>query len=529
MAGGIHGPHVRTPGRAVRYREEVHRALAGETKEALVVGPSAPVRAAAKGYTHIMQVSPRRALSILLAASLFLGSAPPTVQAQVVRVAAGRTGGMPVSPVIGSVSEAIMAPALGIGAASLNGSLGAPSISPSPTATAVAPVSPSALAVSARSAVSSDSSLRPDAPKAAASAAKKTWGQRFSSMIGRKTVPTAVAVPSAEAAKAGADLAFDGAVEQTGSVEGPAVTAFRSDSLQASLSAAVPARKTRASDYRLEGRLDIASYRASATARFKMAALRTGVVAFGALFLALPMIEAAWAGAVIAGLFVWKSYLGSNSRDLPSHSPSRLSEDDVRAYRGQLQEILGELVLRMGLPAHRIPRLYVTAGSNAQAYGKRVDAIASIGVGSMLRSAPTEEIASTLAHELGHLHSSDSNTFRIVLMTALLGPVIALIALNVPGLQSLVLYGGLPGAYASLLAYLGMSRQEELRADMFSAWLTDPRWQLEKFDRLKKETDAQFSERGVGRFRRRLFWLMSTHPSYDARIRQMQRLIRRGN
>lgn len=77
--------------------------------------------------------------------------------------------------------------------------------------------------------------------------------------------------------------------------------------------------------------------------------------------------------------------------------------------------------------------------------------------------------------------------------------------------------------------FLGMSRQEELRADIFSASLTDPRWQLEKFDGLKKETDAQCSERGVGRFRRRFSWLMSTQPSYDARIRQMQWLIRRGN
>ncbi|MCM2304841.1 MAG: hypothetical protein NDJ72_09075, partial [Elusimicrobia bacterium] len=66
-----------------------------------------------------MKIFPRRALTALLAAALLLGSVPPQAQAQVVRVAAGRTGGMPVSPAIGAASPVTMAPALGIGAASL--------------------------------------------------------------------------------------------------------------------------------------------------------------------------------------------------------------------------------------------------------------------------------------------------------------------------------------------------------------------------------------------------------------------------
>ncbi|MDD5302337.1 MAG: CPBP family intramembrane metalloprotease, partial [Elusimicrobia bacterium] len=171
-----------------------------------------------------MKISPRRALSTLLAAALLLGSVPPAVQAQVVRLAAGRAGGMPVSPVAGPVTGMTMAPAPDIGAASLHGAFSAPSIAPSPAGAAtVAAAAPIALAVAARAAAAEAAPVLPDAPKAAAPAAKKTWGQRLAAMMGRKTAPASA--PSAESSKADADTAFDGAADKGASPEGVPVTA----------------------------------------------------------------------------------------------------------------------------------------------------------------------------------------------------------------------------------------------------------------------------------------------------------------
>jgi len=198
-----------------------------------------------------MMTSPRRALSILLAAALLMGAVPPEASAQVVRVAAGQTGAMPVSPVTGIAAPLAMAPALGLGAASLNGTLSVPSISLSPVAapaavSAAVPVTAAAPALSAvvRAAAAADAPKLPDAPKAAAPVVKKTWTQRLASMLGRKTAPTAT--PSAETAKADADKVFDGAAETEASTEGKPVTAGEvkiTHSFKAGLSAKLTAHK----------------------------------------------------------------------------------------------------------------------------------------------------------------------------------------------------------------------------------------------------------------------------------------------
>ncbi|MBI2386963.1 MAG: trypsin-like peptidase domain-containing protein [Elusimicrobia bacterium] len=207
-----------------------------------------------------MKISPRRALSILLTAALLLGAVPPEASAQVVRVVSGPTGSMPVSPAVGPASGMTMAPALGIGAASLNGTLAAPSIAPSPLATptavsAAAPVAPvaaapvaaaPALAVSVRAAASEDAPKLPNAPSAAAPVEKKTWTQRLSSLIGRKTAPAAT--PAAETVKVDADKLFDGAAETEASTEGKPVSAgdikLTHANLKAALSAKLTAHKT---------------------------------------------------------------------------------------------------------------------------------------------------------------------------------------------------------------------------------------------------------------------------------------------
>ena len=199
-----------------------------------------------------MMTSPRRALSILLASALLLGAVPPEASAQVVRVAAGQTGAMPVSPVIGPVSGMTMAPSLGIGAASLNGSLSVPSISLTPIAapaavSAAVPVTAAAPALAATlRAAAADAPKLPDAPKAAAPVTKKTWTQRLASLIGRKSAPAAQ-TPSAETAKTDADKLFDGASETEASTEGKPVTAGEvkiTHSFKAAISAKLSAHKT---------------------------------------------------------------------------------------------------------------------------------------------------------------------------------------------------------------------------------------------------------------------------------------------
>ncbi len=193
-----------------------------------------------------MRIDPRRALSTILAAALLLGSMPPGASAQVVRVTVGQTGGMPVSPINDSAAGTMVVPTFNIGAASLNGSFSAPSIAPSPLATnAVAPafqpstpnaVVAAALSGSINAAASKDAPKFTNAPKAAAPVERKTWGERFASLLSRK--PAAEA-PSSEAAKSGADLAFDGALEKNGSVEGPSVSGAQSASRLSGLKASI--------------------------------------------------------------------------------------------------------------------------------------------------------------------------------------------------------------------------------------------------------------------------------------------------
>ena len=193
-----------------------------------------------------MKTSPRRALSVILAAALLLGSVPQGVSAQVIRVASGQTGSMPVSPVNASAAGMTLAPALNIGAASLQTSFSAPMIAPSPVASQSAaalqtPVSaaPIALSASVQAAASEAAPKLPDAPKAAAPVAKKTWTERLTSMLGRKSAPAATPAPSSEAAKADADKTFDGATEKEAAAEGTPVSAgkiiFTRTGLKASL------------------------------------------------------------------------------------------------------------------------------------------------------------------------------------------------------------------------------------------------------------------------------------------------------
>jgi len=204
-----------------------------------------------------MKTDTRRAFAAILAAALLLGSVPQEAVAQV-RVIAGQTGSMPVSPVGGiNSSGPSMAPALSIGAASLNGSFSAPStlrvegfpvINGAVSAagpSASVPTAPSALRAEGLPVISAaaDAPKLPDAPKASAPVEKKTWGQRLSAMLGRKTDAPKVSAD----AKSPSDINFDGATDKKAETEGVAGSvspqANRSG-LRAAIASKIDAHKT---------------------------------------------------------------------------------------------------------------------------------------------------------------------------------------------------------------------------------------------------------------------------------------------
>ena len=199
-----------------------------------------------------MKIFSRRAFSTILAAALLLGSLPSGVQAQVARVAAGQTGGMPVSP-LGSSAPRMTAPALTLDAASLAGALSAPSIAPAPIGQAPAasalqtvPIVPASLSASIRASASQDAPKLPGEPAVPAPVVKATLAERVTAFFSRKPAPSAPdpvgEAEFSEAAKIGSDFAFDGASKKGADVKGPAVTATRASGLKAALSANITSR-----------------------------------------------------------------------------------------------------------------------------------------------------------------------------------------------------------------------------------------------------------------------------------------------
>ncbi len=197
-----------------------------------------------------MKINIRRAAASILAIALLLGSVPQEAVAQV-RVIAGQTGGMPVSPVGSVTSGPNTATSFSIGAASLNGTLSAPSTlrvegfpvinGPISAAAISASVAPAALSASVAPAAS-DAPKLSDAPKASAPVGQKTWTQRLSALLGRKTDAPTVS----EVAKAPADINFDGAADKKAEAEGVAGSEStpRPSGLKAAIASKLNAHKT---------------------------------------------------------------------------------------------------------------------------------------------------------------------------------------------------------------------------------------------------------------------------------------------
>jgi hypothetical protein len=219
------------------------------------------------------------------------------------------------------------------------------------------------------------------------------------------------------------------------------------------------------------------------------------------------------------------------------------------------------LVNRAGFDGYRAPRLWYNE-SHSDPYAAHsslgdLDRSSSlyIGVGFLLR--PLGETLGMMAHEIGHLYHGDygflRERFRLnpggqgfnrgvrfatgiaiaatVASAALYGAA-ALIqgaALAVDPVSAAVSAGWMAAAFASafvsLIAGFAATRQDEFRADAFSAWLTHPQWWISwlRMRRASRErAEARAEERsGLSRLWDRL---MSTHPDYDSRIELLESL-----
>ena len=215
------------------------------------------------------------------------------------------------------------------------------------------------------------------------------------------------------------------------------------------------------------------------------------------------------------------------------------------------------LVNRAGFDGYRAPRLWFNE-SHSDPYAAHsslgdLDRGSSfyIGVGFLLR--PLGETLAMMGHEMGHLFHGDYGFFRenfrlnpggagfrrglswatgVASVSAIAATLIyaahsflqgALIGID--PVSAAVSIGWIAAAFLSavlgLFAGFAATRQDELRADNFGAWITHPQWWI-SWLRMRKASrdlsDAQMPEErtALGRIWDRL---MSTHPDYDERIR----------
>jgi len=100
--------------------------------------------------------------------------------------------------------------------------------------------------------------------------------------------------------------------------------------------------------------------------------------------------------------------------------------------------------------------------------------------------------------------------------------VFGLVAWKAAFLGAALALAAFPVAVLGLALGLAVSRREELRADHFSGWLTDPRWMadfLRGREAARKESLAAPEDFFARLWRR----LSSTHPSNEERIRRLER------
>ncbi|MBI3298788.1 MAG: M48 family metalloprotease [Elusimicrobia bacterium] len=205
---------------------------------------------------------------------------------------------------------------------------------------------------------------------------------------------------------------------------------------------------------------------------------------------------------------------------------------------------------RLGIDPARAPRLFLDEASFdlhwAASSGAKLDRTGTIflGIGYILR--PLERAVGVVAHEMGHLFFgdkgwlrerfrmksgvgggfltglTDAGTVALAALVAYVVPHAYLVIADPTLLMTLLSWGTVSavGAMASaavgLLAGLAATRHDELRADWFSAWLTDPAW-LSAY--LSEEASKGREPRGT--FARWADELFSTHPAWETRVERL--------
>ncbi len=306
------------------------------------------------------------------------------------------------------------------------------------------------------------------------------------------------------------------------------------------------------------GTLDLAAYRAPLRITAVRSLLLTGHAVGLAAAVALLAVGLGWAPLAAGALVGWRQVHREPKGDGMGAFSGMLRARERKQLEGYGRMIVSSLVGRLGLGAERTPSLAVSndyGTSNATSEGHDIDSSARLTMGEDYASRRFQATASVLAHELGHLFFNDDGGGRLfpnmrdprslrlgmafltasvraglivkLVLAACLSPALLLHPLGIgfAPILHLIFWVGLafPVAWAAFLAGIAVSRQNEFRADHFSAWLTDPSWFM---DNLQEDirVDAGHARAPKRFFVRWMDRLLSTHPPHDVRVRRLESL-----
>ncbi len=302
------------------------------------------------------------------------------------------------------------------------------------------------------------------------------------------------------------------------------------------------------------GTLDRADYRVPRSITVARGLMLAGHAGGAAAAVVLLAVGLGWAPLAMAALVGWRQVHREPKDDGMSTFSGMLRGREREQMESYGRRIVAALVGRLGLDVKRTPILTVSndhgGAFGATSIGKAIDDSARLMMGEGYASKPFQETAGVLAHELGHLFFNDGGglgfwriKFRMsfftasvcaglavkLVLSACLSPALFLHPLNIgfaPILHLLVWVGlAFPVAWAAFLAGLAVLRQDEFRADHFSAWLTDPSWLIGHFqERIRSPAYTRSARTPKGSFGRWMDRLLSTHPADAERIRRLEDL-----
>ncbi|MFA6316817.1 MAG: M48 family metalloprotease [Elusimicrobiota bacterium] len=320
---------------------------------------------------------------------------------------------------------------------------------------------------------------------------------------------------------------------------------------------------------RLPGRLDVRDYvepdsisrpRKLALAGHFAALALGGLAVAAGLGLAAALPAFMWAGTDLV------RQARKLSQERPTAFSSNLYGEGRRSAEAEGRGLLRLLTTRMGAHPSQTPRFSLSndhgpMGGTSEGTSVDPDAVVTLGEGYQFKRI--EIAAAVVGHELGHLLFGDPARqgflrqrwgahlgLRFLKKAAVVGTAVKT-AVFAPGLQTLIDPFGLTLGLSVMVAglavmrfglALGMeaSRQEEFRADHFSAWLTRPEWLADFFSSAResdsvlpdKSTQALFQGSPLGNLMRRVdSWLkdleqrvFSTHPDHASREKRLSEM-----